>query len=47
MNNVFYPGGQPYTPPHELTEEELEEVLRLLEEMKKKERNDNRDRETD
>lgn len=36
MNNVFYPGGQPYAPPHELTEEELEEVLQFLEEMKKK-----------
>lgn len=35
-NNVFYPGGQPYTPPHETTEEDLEQVRQYLEEMKKK-----------
>lgn len=36
MNDIFYPGGQPYTPPHELTEEELEQVRQYLEEMKKR-----------
>ena len=37
MNNkVFYPGGQPYTPPRELTEEELEEIWQFLKEMKQK-----------
>lgn len=36
MNNVFYPGGQPYTPPHEATEEDLEQVRKYLEEMKKR-----------
>lgn len=36
MTNMFYPGGHPYTPPHELTEEELEEIFRFLEELKKK-----------
>lgn len=35
-NNVFYPGGQPYTPPRELTEEELEEIWQFLKELKKK-----------
>ena len=46
MNNVFYPGGQPYTPPHELTEEELEQVRQYLEEMRKK-REESSDGETD
>ena len=36
MNDIFYPGGQPYTPPRELTEEELEEIFQFLEELKKK-----------
>ena len=36
MNNVFYPGGQPYTPPRELTEKELEEIFQFLKELKKK-----------
>ena len=36
MNDVFYPGGQPYTPPRELTEEELEEIWQFLKEMKQK-----------
>ena len=36
MNNVFYPGGQPYTPPREATEEELEEICQFLKELKKK-----------
>ena len=35
-NNVFYPGGQPYTQPRELTEEELEEIFQFLKELKKK-----------
>lgn len=35
-NNVFYPGGQPYTPPREATEEDLEQVRQYLEEMKKR-----------
>lgn len=26
----FYPGGQPYTPPRDLTEEEAEQVLQYL-----------------
>ena len=30
----FYPGGQPYTPPRDLTEEEKEQVLRYLESKK-------------
>lgn len=30
MNNVFYPGGQPYTPPHELTEEEIEKLEKRI-----------------
>lgn len=34
MNNVFYPGGQPYTPPHEATEEDLEQVRKYLEEIR-------------
>ena len=36
MNDIFYPGGQPYTPPRELTEEELEEIWQFLKEMKQK-----------
>lgn len=35
MNDIFYPGGQPYTPPRELTEEELEEIFQFLKELKK------------
>lgn len=38
MNNVFYPGGQPYTPPRELTEEELEQYLEELKKKKREER---------
>ena len=30
MNNVFYPGGQSYTPPHELTEEEIEKLEKQI-----------------
>ena len=36
MNDIFYPGGQPYTPPRELPEEELEEIFQFLKELKKK-----------
>lgn len=36
MNDGTFPGGQPYTPPHELTEEELEEICQFLKELKKK-----------
>ena len=33
MNDGTFPGGQPYTPPRELTEEELEQVRQYLEEI--------------
>lgn len=36
MNDGTYPGGQPYAPPRDLTEEELEQVQQYLEELKKK-----------
>jgi hypothetical protein len=36
MNDRILPGGQPYTPPRELTEEELEEIWQFLNELKKK-----------
>ena len=36
MNDVTFPGGQPYTPPRELAEEELEEICQFLKELKKK-----------
>ena len=36
MNDIFYPGGRPYAPPRDLTEEELEEICRFLKELKKK-----------
>lgn len=36
LMELFYPGGQPYTPPRDLTEEEMEQVLRAIGELQNK-----------
>ena len=33
-DDFTYPGGQPYAPPRDLTEEEMEQVRQFLEEVK-------------